>query len=351
VTSEASLNGGRPAAHRLVVLAALGAALPICMLLAIALGSVSLPLRGVLGALLHAVGVPFGDPSALGPSGEAILWSLRVPRVLLAALVGGGLASVGAALQAVFRNPMADTSLLGVSSGAALGAVLAVHLGLANVFMALSLCAFAGAMTAVLAVYAISGASARGGLAGLLLTGLAVSSLASAGTSVLLVATEEFRVKTVLFWLAGGLEGRGWTHVVSTAALVLPGTAALILLGRPLDVLSLGATEAASLGLPVRSTRLLILSLASLVAAASTSAAGSVPFVGLMAPHALRPWVGPLGRHLLPAAFAGGALLVVLADLASRTLSVRHELPLGALTALVGAPYFLLALRAHVGRE
>ena len=330
---------------------ALALALAVVTLVATAAGSVALPFRGVVSALLAQAGLPGGDARALGPTGEAILFSVRLPRVLLAALVGGGLAVVGAVLQAVFRNPLADAGLLGIGSGAALGAVLAVNLGLSTaVFFALPLAAFAGAMAAMLAVYVIAGASGRTGLAGLLLTGIAVSALAGAGTSVLLVATEEFRVKTVLFWLAGGLDGRGWTHVQAAAAFVLPGVAVLGWLGRPLDVLSLGEEEAASLGLPVRATRLLLLGLASLVAGACTAAAGSVPFVGLMAPHALRPLVGPLGRHLLPAAFLGGAILVVLSDLAARTLSTRFELPLGALTALLGAPYFLVALRANEGR-
>ena len=181
-----------------------------------------------MSALAAKAGLPGGDASALGPTGEAILFSVRLPRVLLAALVGGGLAVVGATLQAVFRNPLADAGLLGVGSGAALGAVLAVHLGLSTaVFFALPLYAFAGALVAMLAVYVIAGASSRAGLSGLLLTGIAVSALAGAGTSVLLVATEEFRVKTVLFWLAGGLDGRGWTHVQAAAAFVLTGVAAL----------------------------------------------------------------------------------------------------------------------------
>ena len=326
-------------------------ALTAALLVATAAGSVALPLRGVIAALLAKAGLPGGDASALGVTGEVILFSVRLPRVILAALVGGGLAVVGASLQAVFRNPLADAGLLGVGSGAALGAVLAVDLGLSTtVFFAVPLAAFAGAMAAVLAVYLIAGASGRASLAGLLLTGLAVSALAGAGTSVLLVATEEFRVKTVLFWLAGGLDGRGWTHVQVGAAFVITGVTLLVVLSRPMDVLSLGEEEAASLGLPVRATRLLLLGLAALVAGACTAVAGSVPFVGLMAPHALRPLVGPLGRHLLPAAFLAGAILVVLADLGARTLSTRFELPLGALTAFVGAPYFLLALRANEGR-
>jgi iron complex transport system permease protein len=317
---------------------------------ATAAGSVPLPFRGVVWALLAKAGLPVGTPG-LSPTGETILFAVRLPRVLLAALVGGGLAVVGAVLQAVFRNPLADSGLLGVGAGAALGAVIAVHLGLASaVFFALPLAAFAGALAAVLAVYFVAGASGRASLQGLLLTGIAVSAVAGAATSVLLVATEEFRVKAVLFWLAGGLEGRGWNHVQAAAVFVLAGVLLLVLLGRPLDVLSLGEDEAASLGLPVRATRLGLLSLASLVAGACTAVAGAVPFVGLMAPHALRPVVGPLSRHLLPAAFLGGALLVVLADLGARTLSGRFELPLGALTAIVGAPYFLAALRANEGR-
>jgi iron complex transport system permease protein len=338
--------------RRRLTLLVLGGALVAALLLAIALGTVHLPLGGVLRALASRAGLDAaaGGAAALDPSGEAILFAVRLPRVLLAALVGGGLAVVGATLQAVFRNPLADAGLLGVGAGAALGAVLAVHLGLAaTVFFALPLYAFAGAGLAVLAVYVIAG-GAGGSLSGLLLTGIAVSALLSAGTSVLLVATEEFRVKTVLFWLAGGLEGRGWTHVQAGAAFILAGVLGLALLARPLDVLSLGEEEAASLGLPVKATRFLLLGLAALVAGACTAAAGAVPFVGLMAPHALRPLVGPLGRHLVPTAFLGGALLVVLADLGARTLSGRYELPLGAVTAFVGAPYFLLALRAHEGR-
>lgn len=335
--------------HSRRVVPLLAGALLLGMLLATSAGSVALPFRGVVGTLLQSLGLP-GEAS-LGATGETILLTIRLPRVLLAALVGGGLAVVGAVLQAMFRNPLADAGLLGVGAGAALGAVLAVHLGFASaVFFALPLAAFAGALSAVLAVYFIAGASGRASLHGLLLTGIAVSALAGALTSVLLVATEEFRVKTVLFWLAGGLDGRGWTHAQAAAAFVLPGVALLVLLGRPIDVLSLGENEASSLGLPVRATRLGLLALAALVAGAATAAAGSVPFVGLMAPHALRPLVGPLSRRLLPAAFLGGALLVVLADLGTRTLGERFELPLGAVTACVGAPYFLVALRANEGR-
>jgi iron complex transport system permease protein len=336
--------------RRRAVFAALLVALPVAVMTAAAVGSVALPLRAVVASLVSAAGLS-ADAAPLGATGEAIFWTVRLPRVLLAALVGGGLAVVGATLQAIFRNPMADAGLLGVGSGAAFGAVLAVRFGLVGeVFLGLPIAASAGALTAILLVYLLAHATGRPSLHGLLLTGLAVSALASAGTSILLVATEEYRVKTVLFWLAGGLEGRSWEHLRYGASFILAGSLALLALARPLDVLSLGEDEAASLGLPVHAARMTLLVVAALVAGASTAVAGSIPFVGLVAPHALRPWVGALARHLLPAAFLGGAVLVVLADIGARTLSDRLDLPLGSLTAFVGAPYFLLALRGSNDR-
>jgi iron complex transport system permease protein len=332
-------------------LLALGALLLLALALATLAGSVMLPPLSAIATLSGALHIPV-LLSRSRPEVAPILLIVRIPRVLLAAVVGGGLAVVGATLQAVFQNPMADAGLLGVGSGAAFGAVLAVHLGYGSrVFLALPAAAFAGALLATLLLYLLSHVSGRPTLHGLLLTGLAVAALGSAGTSLLLVATEDFQVKTVLFWLAGGLEGRGWAHLEIAGGLILVGVLVLFLLARPLDVLSLGEEEAAQLGLPVHATRILVLCVASLVAGAATAASGSVPFVGLMAPHALRPFFGSLGRNLIPAAFLGGALLVVLADLVSRVATPRFDLPLGALTALVGAPYFLAALRGQEGRS
>ena len=335
--------------RRRAAFAALAVALPVFVLLALSAGSVGLPPLGVVSSALRHAGVPGAAP--LPEMHEVILWSVRLPRVLIAALVGGGLAVVGAALQSLFRNPLADAGLLGVGPGAALGAVLAVNLGWAQQrFLALPLSACVGALVALLLIYALAHAGGGASLSALLLTGLAVSALAGAGTSVLLVATEEFRVRTVLFWLAGGLEGRGYEHAGLAAAFVLPGCAALLLLARPLDVLALGEEEAAALSLPVHRVRLVVFGACALVAGPVTAVAGAVPFVGLIAPHALRAVVGPLNRHLIPASFLAGALLVVVADLAARALGVHMELPLGSVTAFVGAPYFLLALRGQEGR-
>lgn len=335
--------------RRRLVLAALAATLLLAVIGALSLGSVPLPAGGVLRSALARAGL--GGASPLPEMGEVILWSVRFPRVLIAAIVGGGLAVVGAALQSLFRNPLADAGLLGVGPGAALGAVIAVNAGWAHErFLAMPLSACAGALVALLLVYAIAHAGGPPTLSGLLLTGLAVSALAAAATSVLLVATEEYRVRTVLFWLAGGLEGRGYEHLALAAAFVLPGAIALLLLARPLDVLALGEEEAAALSLPVHGVRLLVFGACALVAGPVTAVAGAVPFVGLIAPHALRPLVGPLGRRLLPASFLAGAVLVVIADMAARSLGEHVELPLGSVTAFVGAPYFLLALRGQEGR-
>jgi len=334
--------------RRRLAFLALGALLPLELLVAASLGSVPLPASGVVRSLLAGLGL---GTSPLGETGEVILWSVRLPRVLLAALVGGGLALVGAALQSLFRNPLADAGLLGVGPGAALGAVLAVSFGWAHErFLALTLAAGVGAFAALLLIYALAHLGGRPSLQGLLLTGLAVGALAAASTAVLLVAIEEQRVRAVLFWLAGGLEGRGWEHAAIAGTFVLGGGAALGLLARPLDVLSLGEEEAAALSLPVHATRLAVFGLCALIAGPVTAVAGAVPFVGLVAPHALRPLVGPVSRHLLPASFLAGAALVVLADLAARSFGVHVELPLGSVTAFVGAPYFLIALRTQEGR-
>lgn len=332
---------------RVPVVALLAIGLVVAAVAGVCLGSIPLSVGEVAGELRRRIA---GAPGTGGPV-ESIVWAVRLPRVLLAAVVGGGLAVVGTTLQSVFRNPLADAGLLGVGAGAALGGVLSVHWGwAAETFFALPACAFAGALIASLVIYAAAHVSGRPSLYELLLTGLSVSALASAGLSILLVATEEFRVKTVLFWLAGGLEGRSWPHLVASGTFVIVGSLGLLLLARSLDVLSLGDDEAASLGIGLHQTRMLLLALASLVAGAATAISGSVPFVGLVAPHALRRLVGPRAGTLLPAAFLGGAILVVLADLASRVVARGIDLPLGSLTAIVGAPYLLVALRASEGR-
>lgn len=314
------------------------------VVLALCLGAVRYTPVELVGELLRSLGLVSGG--ALDEAHTIILSEIRLPRVLLAALVGGTLALTGALLQVVFQNPMADASLLGVGSGAALGAVVAVKLGWSfDVFLALPAAAFVGALGASLLVYLVAESTRSASLTSLILTGLAVSAFLSGLTSIVLIASEEFRVRAVFFWLAGSLEGRGYTHLAIAGALILPASLAAAALHRPLDLLLLGDLEARALGLNVRRMRLVLLAIAALLSGATTSVAGSVPFVGLMAPHAMRGLVGPRSSRLLPAAFLAGAILVVLSDLAARAISDRYDLPLGAITSLSGAPYLIHILR------
>ncbi len=329
-------------AGRVSGLLALGLLLSI--LAALCLGAVQYTPMEVVSEALRAAGLP--SSSTLDEAHTVILGEIRLPRVLLAGLIGGALALTGALLQVVFQNPMADASLLGVGSGAALGAVVAVKLGWSfDIFLALPAAAFVGALGAAMIVYLVAQGTRSSSLTSLILTGLAVSAFLSGLTSIVLIASEEFRVRTVFFWLAGGLEGRGFVHLGIAAALIIPACIAAAFLHRPLDLLLLGDTEARALGLNVPRMRLLLLALAALLSGATTSIAGSVPFVGLMAPHAMRSIVGPRASRLLPTAFLAGAILVVLSDLFARGISDRYDLPLGAITSLSGAPYLIHILR------
>ena len=280
------------------------------LLAAAAAGSVWLPLGGLL-RLARGGRRPGGTPRRSSTAGETILWTVRLPRVLLAALVGRR--PRGGGRHAAVGLPQPDgrrgAAGRGRGRGAGRGARGAPGLGGATCSWRSRSPRSRARWRRSLAVYALAHAGGRASLHGLLLTGLAVSALASAGTSVLLVATEEFRVKTVLFWLAGGLEGRSWTHVQrGRLADRAPASCCSALLARPLDVLSLGEDEAAALGLPVHATRLGLLALAALVAGAATSVAGSVPFVGLMAPARAAPrWWARSAGHLLPGLVPGGS--------------------------------------------
>lgn len=271
-----------------------------------------------------------------------ILWQIRLPRLLVAALVGAGLASSGLVMQAYFRNHLASPGLLGVSSGGAAGAVVAIAAGAASVSLwFVPLAAIAGAF---LATAAVLGLARRGaGTERLLLAGVALNALLGAVTSHVLTshATLYERNGQILFWLLGGLEDRTWEHVV-VAAPVVVFAAALWPLGRPMDLLSLGADEARSLGVDVRRLRWALVGLSTVLTALATAVAGTVGFVGLVVPHILRLLVGPEHRRLVPLSLVGGAAFVVGCDLLGRGAGgVR----LGVVTALVGAPYFLWLLR------
>jgi iron complex transport system permease protein len=311
------------------------AALVVASLAAIAFGSVSLSPLEVWHALR-------GGEDA---TAEAIVRTLRAPRVALGLAVGAGLAMSGAALQSALRNPLAEPYLLGVSGGAAVGAVFAVSAGLAD-SGALPLAAFAGAVLAVTLVVLIAqAAGAPGDARVLLMAGVVIGAFANAAILVALADAPADRERGALWWMMGSLNGATWTGAGWVLAWVFAGGAVLLGLARELDVLALGDDPAAALGVDVeRASRRAFLA-ASLLAAVTVSGAGLVGFVGLLVPSLVRALGARSARTVVGAAALGGATLVVIADLAARTVRAPSELPLGAITALLGVPFFLARLR------
>jgi iron complex transport system permease protein len=305
----------------------------------------------LLGVLAAAAAVAFLLSLAIGPvglgrglSGEAgalIFREIRLPRAVLGALVGASLGLSGAALQGYLRNPLAEPSLVGVSGGAALGAVLTIHLGWSAAFaLTLPLGALLGAAVAMLAVVALAGN--HGGPVTLILAGLAVSSIATALVSLALnVSANPFATVEMVFWLMGSLADRSLPQVWLAAPFMLAGIGALLLLGRALDALTLGEDAARSLGIDVGRTRAMVVAGTALSVGAATAVTGIIGFVGLIVPHALRPFTGHRPGLLLPASMLGGAIMLLLADVALRLVQPWVELRIGVLTALLGAPFFV----------
>jgi iron complex transport system permease protein len=299
------------------------------------------------GLALLAMTVAF----VLGPvplrelAGTDIVWELRAPRAILGFLVGGSLAVAGAGLQALVRNPLADPFLLGLSGGAALGAVTAIALDLSGPW-ALPLAAFAGALCALAIVYRLALAGGMGlDPRVLLLGGVAVGAFAAAVTTAIVSLAEATELRNAFLWLWGGLSTASWdTVLVVTLYAPLP-LAVIALAARPLDLLALGDEPAAFLGTDVRLVRQRVYVAASLLTAAAVAVSGVIGFVGLIVPHIGRLLWGHRHRALLPAAFLGGGTLLVLADTAARTLMAPRELPVGIVTALLGVPLFVTLLR------
>jgi iron complex transport system permease protein len=305
----------------------------------------------LIGGLAAAALVAFALSLAIGPSGfglraggEAaglIFWEIRMPRAVLGALVGAGLGLSGAALQGYLRNPLAEPSLVGVSGGAALGAVLAIHLGLSQALaLALPLGGLIGAALAMLAVVALAGV--HGGPVTLILAGLAVSGIATALISLALnLSQNPFASVEIVFWLMGSLADRSLTQVWLAAPPILAGMAVLLFLGRALDALTLGEDAARSLGIDVARTRLALVAGTALAVGAATSVTGVIGFVGLLVPHVLRPFAGHRPSLLLPASALAGVIFLLAADIGLRLVQPWMDLRVGVLTALIGAPFFV----------
>jgi len=274
-----------------------------------------------------------------------VVLELRLPRTVLAMLVGAALGLSGAVLQGLVRNPLAEPGLLGVTGGAALGAVIAIYFGLSTAFpLATPILGITGAVLAGGLTFAFG---RGGGTLALILAGAAVSSLMGAGVALALnFAPSLFAIYEITVWLLGSLADRSWDHVLLAGPFVVAGCAALAVTGRSLDALSLGEAQARSLGVDLERTRLLALAGTALAVGAATSVTGAIGFIGLVAPHLVRPLVGAQpSRILLPSALLGATLLL-LADAAARSIPTSAEIRLGVLTSLIGAPFFFrLVLR------
>lgn len=329
-------------------LPALLLALLIAMCLALMAGPVVLAPGETLKALL-AGEWSAGEPGTLA---QRIVWSLRLPRTLLAALAGAGLAVTGAVLQTLTRNPLADPWVLGISSGAGMGAVIVIAAGWGAGWAAVPLGAFCGALLAFALVLMLAGRALSAASSRFVLTGVAVTQLFSALTSLLaLWKTDADTTRGVMFWLLGAFTRADWPQVIFCALSLAAALAGFLLLAPVLDVLSFGSVTARALGVDVGRVRLLLYCLATLLTAVVVSCCGAIGFIGLTVPHVARLLVGNRHRLLLPAAMLCGATVTVLADTLARTLFAPRELPVGILTALLGVPIFLVLIARSSSRS
>jgi iron complex transport system permease protein len=337
----------RPTTLRPRVLVAALVCLAGAVLVGILVGPAGLPPGAVLKELVNRLPL-VRVHSGLSPLEAAILWQIRVPRVVLGGVVGAMLAMAGASYQGVFRNPLADPYLLGVAAGAGLGATLAVVYLPGHASWPVDpvpFTAFAGALVAVAATYVLGRSGARSrNTATLILAGVAVAAFFTAAQTYVQQQHAD-TVQQIYSWILGGLGTAGWRQV----ALILPYVAvsglALVVHRRILDVMSLGDDEAEGLGIRAARVRLLVVAAATLGTAAAVAVSGLIGFVGIIVPHTVRLLAGPSYRRILPLSVVGGAAFLILTDLVARTALAPGEIPIGVITAFVGAPFFVVVLR------
>lgn len=326
------------------VLAALAIGLIAVSIASLCIGAVAIPPGRVLAIL--ADGLRLGGAGPIDGVEEVTVTLVRAPRVVLGILVGASLGIAGATLQGLFRNPLADPGLVGVSSGAALAAIIVTAtgagaaLGLAG-SAALALAAFTGGLVTVLVVYRIATVDGVTSMATMLLAGIAVNAVAAAGTGVFVFASSDQELRDFIFWTLGGLGGVTWPSILTGAPFLLLGVLPAFFLARPLNALLLGHAEARHLGVDVNRVKMATVAVAAVTVGTAVALAGIIGFVGLVTPHIVRLVVGPDHRIVIPGAALLGATLLVAADLASRVVVAPAELPVGVVTALVGGPFFL----------
>lgn len=327
----------------------ISALLVIAAVAAVSVGSTNIAWSTVVRVIAASI-LPQGwvDPSGVSEADQVIVWLIRMPRVAVAALAGGALAVAGTQLQGVFRNPLAEPNVIGVSQGAALGAIIAFVTDLAmRSALWLPLCSFVGAFAALFAVYSIASRGGRTPIATLLLAGIALGAMISAVSSLLIsLSFVNWQVAAeIVFWMMGGLDSRTWTHVWISAPFIMAGLLVSLWHARDLDLLLLGEETSASLGVEVETVKRTLLTAAALLTGAAVAVSGVIGFVGLIVPHMIRLLLGPSHRKLLPASVLTGALFLIVCDLLARTIHPPAEIRLGIVTAAFGAPFFLYLLR------
>jgi iron complex transport system permease protein len=326
----------------------LGIVLLASIVVAVSLGQAGLPIGAVWDVLAHHLGMGESATHATGAGAvqDAIVWNLRLPRVLTAVIVGAGLAVAGAVMQTLTRNPLADPYLLGVSSGASLGAVLVLVAGVGGGVVSLTSGAFAGAAVAAALLLLLGSTGRRLSPMRTVLAGVAVAQLCAAALSFVIIwVSRPHATQSIEFWLAGSLARSDWQSAGAVALVLVIVTAACFWNARSLDALAFGEDAAAALGVHVQGVRWLLLVATTLLTAGLVSVSGSIGFVGLILPHAARFLVGPQHRRLLPFVALSGGLFLLWMDTLARVLFSPRELPVGLLTPLVGVPVFLLLLR------
>ena len=337
---------GRSTVWRRTILgsSAIGLALLAASLVSLSTGPVAIPFTEAVSTVLEWAGIAGTSASR---TEQAVIENIRIPRILLAIGAGAGLGVAGVTMQGLFRNPLADPGIIGVSAGGALGAVIAIAAGLAATStLFLPLFAFVGAGISTLTVFAIGmAAGARTSMASLLLAGVAVSSLFGAATSAVIILTANLEAqRQMVFWLAGGIEGARWDSVRIVLPVVLAGAGVAIVFARDLNLLLVGEDEAKSLGVRVPLVRGVLLAAAALLTGTAVAFTGTIAFVGLVVPHSIRLIVGPDHRVLMPLSALGGGVFLLVADTIARNVASPIELRVGIITALAGAPFFLFLL-------
>ena len=329
-----------------LALIALGIALVAVAFGSLTFGQIDVPLESCLAIVCHKLGLPFFSVNDFTREQVAVIWFIRMPRMLVGVLVGATLGISGAVMQGIFSNPLADPGLIGVSAGAATGAVLSIALGSATSSMyTMPAFAFCGSICAVCLTVFLAMRNGKIPVMTLLLAGVAVGMLLGAMTSGLLTFMNEQKLQQYLFWMVGGLDYRRWEHVYLAIGPVLTGICIMLLMARHLNILVLGETEAKAVGMPVTAFRMGLLFVSAMTTATSVCVSGSIGFVGLVIPHMMRMLLGPDHRILLPASALGGAMFLVFCDTLGRTIIPPSEVRVGIMTALLGTPYFLYLLR------